>query len=140
MTAAWGESGTAGEGEHHLPGEVNLGRFEAGAPDSTLVFNPAGLRELLHSQETVNAVTARANEICDDANNNVALDPRTVERLSATQEGPAYRVEVHNNPAQTRARAHVVTNGELGKLDQGVNLTLMKSVDGHSDAKGSHHE
>jgi hypothetical protein len=137
MTAAWGEAAQADEGEHHLPGEVNLGKFQEGAPDSRLEFNSAGIHELAHSQETVNAVTVRANEICDDANNMVGLDERTIERLSATQEGPAYRVEVHNNPDQTRARAHVMTNGELGKLDWQHNLTLMKAVDAHpSDPKG----
>ncbi len=62
----------------------------------------------------------------------VTRDPRAVERISATQEGPAYKV-THGNykSTSTRARAYVRTNGELGRLDNASNLTLMKAMDMH---------
>lgn len=101
-------------------------------------LNEEAFHELLRHPAVRAAVTARANQICDAANSMVGLDPRAVARLSETQEGPAYKVTVPNNPASTRARAYVRPNGMLGKLDNAENLTLMKAVDQYpSDPEAS---
>jgi hypothetical protein len=115
----WGESGGADEGEHHVSGEVDLGN------GSRLVFNPKAFKRLLHSAHAVASITKVANEICEAANSMVGLDARTVERLSDGQ--PLYRVEVENNPSDTRARARVLPNNFAGALDQARFLTLLKA-------------
>jgi hypothetical protein len=125
---AWGEAGAAGDGEHHLPGEETV------APGVRVVYPPGWFKRLLHSAHAVAKITAAADEICEAANSMVGLDARTVERLSDGQ--PLYRVEVENNPSDTRARARVLPANFAGALDNAAFLTLLKAQDVHpSDEK-----
>jgi hypothetical protein len=69
-------------------------------------LNQAAFTALLKHPVVQAAVEARAKEICDAANGMVALDPREVARVGATQEGPAYKVTSGNyKSSSTRARA-----------------------------------
>jgi hypothetical protein len=125
MTAAWGESGSADEGEHHEAGEVDHG-------NGRMVPNwPEIRKRYLHGPRTVAKTTARANEIRDAADQLVGLDARTIERLGEGQ--PAYTVEVTDDPDHARAHGKVLTNPDtlLGRLDNAHNHTLLKAMDQH---------
>jgi hypothetical protein len=130
MTAGWGEPGDGEGGEVTIPGSIDLGNGHR------MTLNVAEFRRLLHRRDVVAAITERANAIADAANGMIGLDPDTVARVGATQDGPAYVVQIQDESETTRARARVTTNGELGKLDQQTHLTLMKAMDEHpSDRK-----
>jgi hypothetical protein len=125
VSQAWGEAAQAGEGEHHEAGELDHG-------NGRMVPNwPKIRKRYLHGSRTVAKTTARANEIRDAADNLLALDPRTVERLGEGQ--PAYTVEVGDNPDHARAHGKVLTNPDtlLGRLDNAKNHTLLKAMDQH---------
>lgn len=142
MTASFGEpmGGTFGEGVQSGWGEAEVVSEETGellpgggaidlGNGHKLVLKPEAWRALLHHQAVVDAITQRAQEVADAANEMVALDPRTIERLEAQGNvGPAYDILVQNQPDTTRPRARVQAANFKGILDDAHNSTLYKAM------------
>lgn len=97
-----------------------------------LRVNEEAWRALLHHPSVVAAITARANAICNQANANVGMDPRAVERLAPNGDA-AYVVTVQNRSNTSRARARVRTNPDnmLGVLDDAHHSTLFNAMLAH---------
>jgi hypothetical protein len=125
--AAWGDPegpATEGSGES-LSGETAL------PGGHRIVFNPEGWQALLHDPRVVEAIAKRAAHIAETANGLVGLSPATKTRLSVESDGkPAYDYVVQDDPSTKRARARVKPASILGSVDDAVNSTLLKSLEG----------
>jgi hypothetical protein len=124
----WGEAELVADDQGELP--PNGGTFNL-ADGHVLKLNDAQWRALLHRSEAVDAVLQRAQDICDHANANVAMDPRAVERIN-TQRGEAgkdpYAIMMQNRSDTVRPRARVVTATLLGIIDDANHQTLYKAM------------
>lgn len=123
FSGGWGESVEPSEdgGDDIADGDVGDGH--------SMEFNPVAWKALMHSAAVTAGVVAHAQAICDTANQNVAMDPKTVQRLNPNGDD-AYVVTVNTDPDTTRVRAKVkpsATNS-LGFVDEATNSTLYKAV------------
>lgn len=121
---AWGEGDLAEAGDERAPsGDLGGGHF--------IRINEDAWRALLHHPTVVQAITQRANAICDQANTNAttAMDPRAVKRLSPGGD-PAFVVSVQDSPHTSRARARVKTNptNMLGVVADAAESVLFKAM------------
>jgi hypothetical protein len=92
MTEAWGDPA----GGDDVPGESALGqRIDLGNGDYMVLNLELTKHELLHSEEAVEAVMARAQLICDDANGQVPGSDKL------------YTITLQNDMQYTRTRARV---------------------------------
>jgi len=115
-TGGWGD----GDTDDESPPSGDLGGGHS------IEIDEDAWKAILHSPEVWAAVTARAQEVCDTANSLVAMDPRTVERLSHGE--PAYEIHPSEVADTTRARVQVQPANMLGIVDDAVNSTLLKSM------------
>ncbi len=121
VSGGWGEADVVSEqdGAEDAPhGSMGDGHF--------IRIDEDAWRALLHVPQVVDAITQRAQDICDAANSLVAMDPRAVERLGQGEE--AYKVTVQNRVDTTRARARVKAANLLGIIDDAHNSTLLKAM------------
>lgn len=126
MVDAWTgplNSETPEDDPERIPSEVSLG------DGHVLKFNEEVFRAMLHRPETVQAVTAASQAICDWANSNVAMSPEEIERLGKGK--PAYKFVVQKDPDTHRARGRVYPANRLGIYDEATHQTLYKAWASH---------